>query len=101
MPTHPPLDDSAGERSMRAALIVAHPGHELRVHGWLEEARPRVRVLTDGSGRTRGSRLDSTTGILEAAGAAPGPVYGEMSDAELYAAVLDYDHPRFTRVVDE
>lgn len=86
---------------MRAALIVAHPGHELRVHGWLEEARPRVCVLTDGSGRTQHSRLDSTTRILEAAGAVPGPVYGEMSDVELYASVLDYEHSRFTRVVEE
>ena len=34
----------------RAALVVAHPGHELRVHGWLEVARPVVCVSTDGSG---------------------------------------------------
>lgn len=34
--------------SGRAALVVAHPGHELRVYGWLEQARPRVFVLTDG-----------------------------------------------------
>ena len=86
---------------MRAALIVAHPGHELRVHGWLEEARPRVCVLTDGSGRTQRSRLDSTTRVLERAGAVPGPLYGEMNDVELYTAVLDYDHSRFTRIIDE
>src|SRR4030095_641561 len=29
----------------RAALVSAHPGHELRVHGWLEIARPLVFVL--------------------------------------------------------
>ena len=34
----------------RAVLVVAHPGHELRVHGWLELARPTVCILTDGSG---------------------------------------------------
>ena len=33
-------------------LFVAHPGHELCVHGWLEIARPKVFVLTDGSGRS-------------------------------------------------
>ena len=82
-------------------MIVAHPGHELRVHSWLEETRPLVCVLTDGSGRTGRSRLDSTTEVLEAAGAVPGPVYGEMSDVELYTAALDHDHSRFTRVVDE
>ena len=86
---------------MRAALIIAHPGHELRVHGWLEQALPLVCVLTDGAGRTQHSRLDSTTRVLRAAGATPGPAYGEMSDAELYAAVLDHEHARFTRVVDK
>lgn len=85
----------------RAALIVAHPGHELRVHGWLEEEAPVVCVLTDGSGRTQRSRLDSTTGVLNAAGAIPGPVYGVMTDAELYTALLEHDYARFTRVVDE
>src|SRR5438034_752023 len=31
----------------RAALFIAHPGHELLVHGWLELVRPFVFVLTD------------------------------------------------------
>jgi hypothetical protein len=101
MPTHLRPSDPARGRPARAALIVAHPGHELRVHGWLEQARPRVCVLTDGSGRTLRSRLDSTTRILEAAGASAGPVYGRMNDVELYTAVLDFDHSRFTRLVDE
>jgi hypothetical protein len=82
-------------------LIVAHPGHELRVHGWLEAARPRVCVLTDGSGRTGRPRLDSTTRVLEAAGARPAPVYGPFSDGGLYAALLDREHSPFTRVVEE
>ena len=33
----------------RVALIVGHPGHELRVHAWLGLARPVVSVLTDGT----------------------------------------------------
>ena len=85
----------------RAALVIAHPGHELRVHGWLEAARPRVCVLTDGSGRTGRSRLDSTTRVLDAAGARKGPVYGPLSDGELYAAVLEHEHAPFTRLVEE
>src|SRR5439155_5560449 len=31
-----------------AAVVVAHPGHELRVHGFLCALRPRLLVLTDG-----------------------------------------------------
>lgn len=85
----------------RAALIVAHPGHELRVHGWLEAARPRVCVLTDGSGRSGRSRLDSTTKVLDAAGACAGSVYGPLSDGGLYAAVLDHEYAPFKRIVEE
>jgi len=73
----------------------------LRVHGWLEAARPCVCVLTDGSGRTGRSRLDSTDRILDAAGARPAPVYGPFSDGELYAAVLEHEHPPFVRLVEE
>ena len=69
-------------------MIIAHPGHELRVHHWLETARPEVLVLTDGSGRTNESRLGSTTTVLQRAGAAPGPVYGRFTDAELYQVML-------------
>lgn len=34
------------------ALCIAHPGHELRLHGFLEQARPCVFIFTDGSHRT-------------------------------------------------
>jgi hypothetical protein len=47
-----------------SALIIAHPGHEIRVHGWLERAKPVVYVLTDGSGRSGQSRLASTARLL-------------------------------------
>jgi hypothetical protein len=101
MPSFSPPNDSDRERPERAALVVAHPGHELLVHGWLEATLPRVCVLTDGSGRTQRSRLDSTTRVLEAVGAVPGPIYGPMTDIELYTAVIDFDHKPFLRVVDE
>lgn len=32
-------------RQRRAALIIAHPGHELWVHHWLELARPLARTI--------------------------------------------------------
>jgi hypothetical protein len=44
--------------------MIAHPGHELRVHHWIERTRPLVFVLTDGSGHTGVSRLASTTAVL-------------------------------------
>ena len=84
-----------------AALVVAHPGHELRVHGWLETTRPRAFVLTDGSGRKGLSRLQSTTNILTGAGSRPGSVYGRFTDQRLYEALLRHDHRMFTELARE
>ncbi len=85
----------------RAALVVAHPGHELRVHHWMELARPLVLVLTDGSGRTTQSRLSSTTRVMDATGARAGEVYGRFTDAGIYAAVLNGRQEEFTGVMRE
>lgn len=91
-------DSYAGQR---AALVVAHPGHELRVHGWIERARPLVFILTDGSGHTGQSRLASTTTVLERAGATPGLIYGRLSDRDVYRALLDHRFDLFADLADE
>jgi hypothetical protein len=85
----------------RAALVIAHPGHELRIHRWLEIARPLVIVFTDGSGRTGRSRLHSTNKILSAAGARAGSIFGRFTDAQIYAAIITADLSRFTEVAAE
>ena len=85
----------------RALLVIAHPGHELRVHGWLELARPVVCVLTDGSGHSAGSRLPSTTALLRHAGAHPGSIYGRLTDRALYAAVLAGEAELFVAIAEE
>ena len=84
-----------------AMLVVGHPGHELRVHGWLESARPVVMVLTDGSGNTGVSRLASTAAVVSRAGARPGSVFGRLTDAALYRALLDRDTVLFTGLAGE
>lgn len=101
MPAYPVKDSTAPEAGTRTLLVMAHPGHELRVHAWLETRRPEVWMLTDGSGRTGRSRIDSTTRVLEATGGVPGPVYGKMTDVDLYQAVLNFEHRRFTAIVDQ
>src|SRR5438874_10650589 len=73
-----------------AALIVAHPGHELRLYRWLEMARPLVFVITDGSGSGR-SRIACTIDILEAIGCARGSIMGAFTDRETYRLMLDGD----------
>ncbi len=90
-----PLD--AGSRW---ALIVGHPGHELRLHGWLERMRPVVHVLTDGSGRGSASRLPGTSRLLAAAGGRAGAVYGAFTDRGFYETLLAGRHERVIAVVD-
>jgi hypothetical protein len=79
---------------------VAHPGHELRVHAWLEQARPTSFVLTQGDGAGGVSRLLSTTAVLAGAGAPVGGVYGLLTDREIYAALLERRHDVFLRILD-
>src|SRR6476469_10620577 len=82
-------------------LFIAHPGHELCVHGWLEIARPTVFVLTDGSGRSGRSRIKATTNVLSQAGAEPGSIYGRLTDAAVYRAILNHDFELFLAIAGE
>ncbi|HEX2078882.1 MAG TPA: hypothetical protein VHG08_14265 [Longimicrobium sp.] len=83
------------------ALVVAHPGHELRVYGWMEAVRPLVFVLTDGSGSAGEARLESSTRVLARTLARPGSIYGWMSDRAIYSAILSHDHAAFRRIADQ
>lgn len=85
----------------RAALVVAHPSHELRVHGWLEQAQPYVCILTDGAGRSGEPRLSRTSEVLARAGATQGVLYGRLTDLEVYAAILSGDSELFAGLVEE
>ena len=85
----------------RAALVVAHPSHELRLHGWLEKAKPYVCVLTDGAGRSGEPRLARTTEVLSRVGATPGAIYGRLTDLDVYAAILNGDAELFGEIVEQ
>jgi hypothetical protein len=87
-------------RCERPAVLVGHPGHELRVLGWLAEKRPRVHVLTDGSGTTGYSRVPATSDLLRRIRARRGEVFGLLSDADIYRAILHQDIPLFCSIVD-
>jgi hypothetical protein len=67
----------------------------------MTETRPVVHVLTDGSGSDGLSRLDSTTAVLSQVGAAPGSIYGPLSDREIYARMLRGDHATFIGLAEE
>ncbi len=84
----------------RAALVIAHPGHELRVHGWLCRTRPLTCVLTDGSGPGAAPRLCSTGDVLADAGARPAAIFGRFTDRATYTALLAGDVAPFEEVAD-
>lgn len=88
-------------QSARAALVVAHPSHELRVHGWLQQTQPYVCILTDGSGRSGDVRLQETSHVLDRAGATQGSIYGRLTDLEVYAAILNHDVDLFAGIARE
>jgi hypothetical protein len=71
-----------------SALVVAHPGHELRAFHWMERERPLYCCLTEGSGGAATSRMASTDALLARVGATPGPIYGRFSDREVYRLLL-------------
>jgi hypothetical protein len=85
----------------RSALLVAHPGHELLLHGWLHAELPRVFVLTDGSGRDGVSRLDATTRLLQGAAVPSGGIYGRHRDTEIYDALLERNTGVFVGLAQE
>ena len=85
----------------RTALVVAHPGHELRVFAWAQANRARVYVLTDGSGRSGISRLSSTVNLLASLGCDHGEIFGAVSDREIYRAIRAHDHDFFLHLLDQ
>jgi len=76
-------------------LIVAHPGHELLLHGWISRNKPVVHVVTDGA------RLARTTDLLRTLGARRGTIFGRLSDREAYAMLLERNAPLLFSLVAE
>jgi hypothetical protein len=88
-------------QTKRAYLVVAHPGHELLLHGWLEECRPQIMVLTDGSGRTGTPRISATKDYIESLGLKYGPLFGRFTDQTIYAKILQQDFGFFHALAEE
>jgi hypothetical protein len=79
----------------RPILIVAHPGHELRMTAWMERHAPLLCILTDGSGGAGEARVRYSRALAETCGALPGPVFGMMPDRAWYDAILAGDATPF------
>lgn len=82
-------------------LVIGHPGHELRVWGWVTALRPLVSVLTDGSGSTGHPRLEVTRASLERAGARPETPFGALNDHAVYRALLTGEYAPLLAVAQD
>lgn len=84
-----------------AHLLVAHPGHELLLHGWISRDKPVVHVLTDASAHSSDARLTRTAGLLRDLGARQGAIFGRLSDREAYDMILERNTPLLLSLVAE
>ena len=85
----------------RTALVFAHPGHEVLVHRFLEEARPLVFVLTDGPTLNEEPAIRTTARIVRKTGARVGGIFGRCTTRGLQNALLLSERDRFIALVQE
>lgn len=76
---------------MKTALIIGHPGHELRAYTFIKKYKPDVFILTDGSGSSNASRIHQSIKLLDSLGAKFQDSIKIFSDIELYNIVLEQD----------
>ena len=82
----------------RPFLILAHPGHELRILGWVQREKPHVALFTDGSGSSQKPRIQRSVDILESMGCTLSSIRGLYSDKELYERVKEADFTFFEKL---
>jgi hypothetical protein len=88
-------------KMMRAALIVSHPKHLLRVFGFLEVYKPVVYIFTDGSDSDGISQIPSIVKILNETGASIGKVFGRFTDKRLYDLIFQQELQVFQDLMDD
>jgi len=86
---------------VRMLVLVAHPSHELLLHGWIRKTSAAVNILTDGSGHSGTPLLDASRELLQGAGGRAGVLFGRLTDRELYAMLLERNTSLLLSLVSE
>ena len=74
---------------MKPLLLIAHPGHELRIFQWVCKTRPHVIVLTNGDGSIGQPRLEHSRQLLESIGVRIREDWlASVPDSTIYNALL-------------
>ncbi|MDF1751661.1 MAG: hypothetical protein P1U89_02680 [Verrucomicrobiales bacterium] len=82
-------------------LVIAHPGHELRIWHWVTLNQPRTFILTDGSGASGQSRLAESEKLLQNAGCQKGDWFGIFTDLDIYNILLQHEAERIVIAVKQ
>jgi hypothetical protein len=75
----------------KTALIIGHPGHELRAYAFIKKYKPDVFILTDGSGSNDVSRIHQSIKLIDSLGAKFQNSIKIFTDVELYKVILEQD----------
>jgi hypothetical protein len=89
-------------RGVKTALVVAHPGHELRLATWVGRIQPVVFIIAKGarSGRSE-ARIQASRALVLELGGTPAEPFGLAFDAEIYGWIMTGDITMFARVADD
>jgi hypothetical protein len=84
---------------IRTALLLAHPGHELRLHGLIARTKPFCMILMTGSrsGDSQSRRFASAR-VLEGLGCSTS--FGAVLDRDFYKIVLQGDIAPFVQWIE-
>lgn len=87
---------------VRAALVVAHPAHALKLYGWILANKPVAYFLTDGAGTgpLGAQHAQALMRDIEQCGGARGGIYSDFTDAGIFEAILRGDAAYFTKIAD-
>ena len=73
----------------KPALIIGHPGHELRAFKFIKDFKPDVFIITDGSGSSNVSRIDNSIKIIESLGARYIKLFEPIPDKKIYTLIRE------------
>lgn len=74
---------------MRSALVIAHPGHELRLSAWSRRERPDLIVVAKGArSRLDEGRMAASRALAAETGAQPREPFGAFHDVTLYQWIM-------------
>lgn len=98
----PGFEAWVSDPNRRAALVIAHPAHEVRILRWLSLVRPHVYILTQGSRSGADStRRAASERLIETHGATVEKDWAGAWDRDLYDMLLDGNYAPLLEWADQ